>query len=205
MSAHEKTRAVQPMKTRRGPPFVTSRASVPLRSDGSLTLGLVADTHSSPDPRGLEHLAALKPDVIVHGGDIGDLAVLDTFARIAPVHAVRGNIDVRAFDLPDGLVLSLTHEGRTQLTAFLTHIAVYGPKVRADAAKRARAEKATLLLCGHSHVPFFGHDRGLTVFNPGSIGPRRFTLPILFGVMRVTTAGVTLHHVDCETGQRWEP
>ena len=88
---------------------------MPLRPDGSLTLGLVADTHSSPDPRGLEHLAALKPDVIIHGGDIGDLSVLDTFARIAPVHAVRGNIDVRAFDLPDGLVLSLSHEGRTQL------------------------------------------------------------------------------------------
>jgi uncharacterized protein len=178
---------------------------VPLRDDGSLTLGLVADTHSKPDPRGLEQLAALRPDIIVHGGDIGELSVLDTFGRIAPVLAVRGNIDVRAFDLPDALVLSLTSGGRTQLTAFLTHIAVAGSKVRADAAKRARAAKASLILCGHSHVPFFGQDRGLTVFNPGSIGPRRFTLPILYGVMCVTTSGVKLHHVDCESGERWEP
>lgn len=190
---------------RRGPPFVTRRATQPLRADGTLTLALVADTHSRPDPRGLEQLSALRPDAIVHGGDIGDLSVLDTFARIAPVHAVRGNIDVRAHELPDGLVLELTHEGRTQLTAWLTHIAVAGPKVRADAARRARAERASLILCGHSHVPFFGQDRGLTVFNPGSIGPRRFTLPILYGVMTVSAAGVKLHHVDCETGQRWEP
>lgn len=192
-------------KTRRGPPFVVARARRSLRPDGTLTLGLVADTHSKPDPRAVSQLAALKPDAIVHGGDIGDLSVLDTFSAIAPVHAVRGNIDVRLHDLPDALVLELEHEQRTQLTVLLTHIAVAGPKVRADAARLARAEKASLILCGHSHVPFFGQDRGLTVFNPGSIGPRRFTLPILYGVMRITESGVSLHHVDCETGKRWAP
>lgn len=192
-------------RPRSGPPFVVARARQPLRPDGTLTLGLVADTHSKPDPRGVEQLARLAPDAIVHGGDIGDLSVLETFAAIAPVHAVRGNIDVRAHDLPDALVLELTHDDRLQLTALLTHIAVAGPKVRADAARLARAEKASLILCGHSHVPFFGRDRGLTVFNPGSIGPRRFTLPILYGVMRVGPKGVSLHHVDCETGERWSP
>lgn len=190
---------------RRGPPFVTARAEVPLRDDGSLVAGLVADTHSRPDARALTQLGALAPDVLFHAGDIGDLSVLDALRCIAPVHAVRGNIDVRASDLPDALGLSFTHRGVTQLTALLTHIAVAGPRLRADAARRARAERATLVLCGHSHVPFFGQERGLTVFNPGSIGPRRFTLPILYGVMRVSPAGVTLHHVDCETGARWEP
>jgi putative phosphoesterase len=168
-------------------------------------VALVADTHSKPDARGLAHLEALEPDVIFHAGDIGDRSVLDTFGAIAPVHAVRGNIDERAHDLPDGLTLTLTHQGATQLTIFLTHIALAGPRLRADAAKRARAARASLVICGHSHVPFAGQEKGLTVFNPGSIGPRRFTLPILYGVMEVGASGVSLRHVDCETGRRWEP
>ncbi|MCA2978901.1 MAG: metallophosphoesterase family protein [Myxococcaceae bacterium] len=189
----------------RPPPFTSARARVPLRPDGSLRVGLVADTHSRPDARGLELLRSLCPDVLLHAGDIGDRAVLEAFGAIAPVHAVRGNIDERATDLPDGLTLELTHGGATQLTIFLTHVALAGPRVRADAARRARAAKASLIVCGHSHVPFAGQERGLTVFNPGSIGPRRFTLPILFGVMEVAPAGVSLRHVDCETGRRWEP
>ncbi|HEX3759569.1 MAG TPA: metallophosphoesterase family protein, partial [Kofleriaceae bacterium] len=58
---------------------------------------------------------------------------------------------------------------------------------------------------GHSHVPFIGRDRDLTVFNPGSIGPRRFHLPIVFGTLVITPQAVRLAHVDCETGQRWMP
>lgn len=184
---------------------LVARVQQPLRADGTLTLGVVADTHSRPDPRGLELLRALKPDAIVHGGDIGDVEVLRLLEHVAPVHAVRGNIDERLPEAPDALVLELTHDGQVQLRALVTHIAVAGPKLRADAARLARAEKASLILCGHSHVPFFGNDRGLTVFNPGSVGPRRFTLPILFGVLKVTSSGVSLHHVDVETGQRWEP
>lgn len=165
----------------------------------------MADTHSRPHEGGLAHLAATKPDVILHAGDIGDLSVLDTLRALAPVHAVRGNIDVRAKELPDVLTLTLTEGSATALTLLLTHIAVAGPHIRADAAKRARAEHASLIVCGHSHVPFFTAERGLTLFNPGSIGPRRFTLPILFGVMELTKQGVTLRHVDAETGKPWLP
>jgi predicted phosphodiesterase len=87
----------------------------------------------------------------------------------------------------------------------LTHIAVAGPRIRADAAKRARAANAKLIVCGHSHVPFITQEKGLTLFNPGSIGPRRFRLPILFGVMELGARGVSLKHVDCETGRDWRP
>ena len=72
----------------------------------------------------------------------------------------------------------------------LTHIAVAGPRIRADAAKLARAAKASVIICGHSHVPFLGQERGLSIFNPGSIGPRRFQLPILFGVMELSPTAV---------------
>lgn len=190
---------------RKGPPFVLERRSIPVPASGHLLAAVLSDTHSRPDERAVKQLEALKPDVVLHGGDVGDDAVLDQLAAIAPLHAVRGNIDTRT-TLPDGLVLSFTEQaGTSVLTVFLTHVAVAGPVIRADAAKRAREEKCSLIICGHSHVPFMGAQRGLTVFNPGSIGPRRFTLPILYGVLRLGPTAVKLEHVDCETGAVWRP
>ena len=172
----------------------------------SARLVVVADTHSRPHPAMTGHLAALRPDAVLHAGDIGDLSVLDDLARAAaaPLLAVRGNIDTRARDLPDVLTIDLAVGGRP-LRVLMTHIAVYGPKLRADVARMARAEKAPLVVCGHSHVPFIGGERDVTVFNPGSIGPRRFSLPIVFGLLEVDGGRVRLAHVDCDTGQPWSP
>src|SRR3954465_8553218 len=72
---------------------------LPLRTDGTLRLAVVADTHSQPHPQAADPLAARAPDAILHAGDIGDLGVLDQLARIAPVHAIRGNIDVTSAGL----------------------------------------------------------------------------------------------------------
>jgi putative phosphoesterase len=185
--------------------LTTSSAALAVRNGGSLRLGLVADTHSYPHEGGLGHLARLEPDAILHAGDIGDLSVLDTLGAIAPVYAVRGNIDVRARELPDVLTLAITQGAATALTVLLTHIAVAGPRIRADAARRAREAHASLIICGHSHVPFFTEERGLTLFNPGSLGPRRFTLPILFGVLEISPTGVSLRHVDAASGKPWLP
>lgn len=162
-----------------------------------MVIGVVADTHSHPHPGALEHLRAIQPEAILHAGDIGDLAVLEQLREIAPVHAVRGNIDKH--QLPDDLTVEL---GPVRI--FMTHIAVYGPHLRADVAKKARAARANLVVCGHSHVPFIADQKGLTVFNPGSCGPRRFHLPIVFGRIDVG-ATVKLQHVSAETGQRWLP
>lgn len=186
-------------------PIVHPTVALPVRPDGSLRLVAVADTHSQPDARAARLLAAAAPDAILHGGDIGELAVLEQLAAIAPVHAVRGNIDTRAPGVPDALTLELTRDGRAVLRILLVHIAVAGPRIRAEVARRARAAGATLIVCGHSHVPFLGADRGLTVFNPGSIGPRRFSLPIVFGTIEIAPAGVRFAHVDVETGAPWSP
>lgn len=180
------------------------RSSVSLREDGSLRLAIVADTHSAPHPRARELIAARAPDAILHAGDVGQVAVLDGLAQLAPVIAVRGNIDERSH-LPDVVTLDLTLAGESAMTLLLMHIAVYGPKIRADAARLARADGARLIVCGHSHVPFIGRDKGLTVFNPGSIGPRRFSLPIVFGMLEIAGGKLSLHHVSCESGERWEP
>jgi putative phosphoesterase len=183
--------------------LVKKMVSVPAAAGGSLRLAVVSDTHSQPHPATAERIAELAPATILHAGDIGDLAVLDALARLAPVHAVRGNIDVHARDLPDVLVLAI--EGPHPLRILMTHIALYGPKLRAPVARMAEAEGAALVVCGHSHVPFIGSDRGLTVFNPGSIGPRRFTLPIVLGTIDVGPPGVSLAHVDAATGKTWLP
>ena len=178
---------------------------VAVRDDGSLRLAVVADTHSAPHAATAKHLRSQSPDAILHAGDIGDLAVLDRLETIAPVFAVRGNIDVRAPGLPDVLTLDVVAGDASLLRILMVHIAVDGPRLRADAARLARSRDASLVVCGHSHVPLVARDRELAVFNPGSAGPRRFGLPIVFGTIDVTRTGVSLAHFDCESGERWNP
>ena len=181
------------------PRLVKKSATLSIDGD-SVRLAVVSDTHSEPHEHTLEQLAALAPAAILHGGDIGDLAVLDALATVAPVYAVRGNIDTHARDLPDVLTLDVG-----TLRILMTHIAVYGPKLRSEVARMAKAEKAAMVVCGHSHVPFIGRDQGLAVFNPGSCGPRRFSLPIVFGTIDITPRGVKLQHVEAATGATWLP
>jgi putative phosphoesterase len=178
---------------------------VSVREDGSLRLAVVADTHSALHPNALAVLAALQPDTILHAGDVGDLRVLDELKTVCPVLAVRGNIDVRLPGLADVLVVEVVSASRLVIRILLLHIGVNGPKLRADVARLARAESASLVVCGHSHIPFIGTDRGLTVFNPGSAGPRRFSLPILLGTIDVNPSDFRMRHFDCNTGQPWEP
>lgn len=168
-------------------------------------LVLVADTHSAPHPESAKHIAAQHPTHILHAGDIGDLGVLDQLAKLSNVTAVRGNIDVHAHDLPDVITIDVRALDGPLVTLLLVHIAVYGPKLRAEIAKLARAEGASIVVCGHSHVPFMGRDKGIVIVNPGSIGPRRFQLPIVFATMDVSRERISMQHVSCETGQRWEP
>jgi len=173
--------------------------------DRPLRLAVVADTHSEPHPNTAELLAAYRPDAILHAGDIGELTVLDDLAAIAPLLAIRGNIDSRANTVPDVLTVDVTRDDVVALRILMVHIGVNGPRLRSEVARLARAEHATLVVCGHSHVPFIGKERDLAVFNPGSIGPRRFHLPIVFGTIELTATGVKMAHVDCETGRAWSP
>ena len=166
---------------------------------------IVADTHSNPHPSSSRWIAAQRPDAILHAGDIGDLQVLDDLAKLAPLIVIRGNIDTRAADLPDVVTIDLCSDGQSVLKILLIHIAVYGPKLQAAPARLAQTNGARIVVCGHSHVPFMGRDRGLVVFNPGSMGPRRFQLPIVFGVIELEGNAMTMWHVDCETGERWQP
>ena len=178
---------------------------VRVREDGSLRLAVVADTHSVLQFGVLEALGAQHPDAILHAGDIGELRVLDELAAVGPVLAVRGNVDARLPGMADVLVVEVGSPGQLVLRMLLLHVGLNGPKLRLDVARLAYAEVASMVVCGHSHVPFIGRDRGLTVFNPGSVGPRRFGLPVVFGVIDVGARDVRLCHIDGRTGQPWEP
>jgi putative phosphoesterase len=168
-----------------------------------LRIACVADTHSNPHPELGTRLRELAPSRIFHAGDIGNLDVLRALREIAPVIAVRGNID--GLEQPDVVTVNIKGATGTLLRILITHIAVNGPKLRADVLRLARSQDAGIVVCGHSHVPFAAHDRGVTVMNPGSVGPRRFQLPIVLGVIDVRADGVSLRHVDCETGEPWRP
>lgn len=180
-------------------PRRSRRASHRLSSGARVVI--VADTHSRPHPEAHRLVAEQQPELILHAGDIGDLSVIEDLETIAPVVSVRGNIDARGSFVPDDVHLELSW-GDERLDVFLTHIALSGVRLRADVARAAKAVGASLVVCGHSHIPFLARDRGLQVFNPGSIGPRRFRLPIVFGVLE---PGPRLSHVSCETGEPWLP
>ncbi len=173
--------------------------------DRSFKLVVVSDTHSALHPSSKKIIAALHPDALLHAGDIGDRNVLDELGTICPVYAVCGNIDERNNDLPETMILDIISIETSMLKIFASHIGVYGSKLRAVVARTARAQGAQLVICGHSHVPFIGNDRGIIVFNPGSIGPRRNGLPVVFGVLTLCENDYRLHHIDCETGQKWVP
>lgn len=205
----------------RTPRLITRRVVLRARSGNELTLAVVADTHSHPHPMTASRIRALVPDAILHAGDIGDRAVLDELAQLAPLHAVRGNIDGGMPGVPDVLVLDVVAADSAPdaeadsasdaasaprlLRILLLHIAVAGPRLRAEVARLATEHGASLIVCGHSHVPFIGRDRGIAMFNPGSVGPRRFALPIVLGALTLSAGRVRLAHIDCETGAPWSP
>jgi uncharacterized protein len=139
-----------------------------------LTVGVVSDTHGLLRPQALRALAG--SDVILHAGDIGEHDVLEALGAIAPVLAVRGNVDGGwARLLPERRALEL---GGARVL-LLHDRALVGPEPFAAVTRRAHGER--VIVFGHSHQPLAERRDGLLWFNPGSCGPRRFRLPVSLG------------------------
>lgn len=181
-------------------PGPTEVLDCPLPADGELRVVVVADTHSHPYPQSLAQIAELRPDYILHAGDIGRLQVIDALEGIASTIAVRGNIDPLGRGQPSHRVIRWTMNGQIRSSWLLTHIALRGTRLLREAKEMASEYDSQLIVCGHSHVPFIGREGDISVFNPGSIGPRRFSLPIAFGVVHIGVTGIELEHFNCETG-----
>jgi putative phosphoesterase len=142
-----------------------------------MQIGVIADTHSKMRPEALEVLEG--SDLILHAGDVGRDEVLEALEAIAPVVAIRGNIDNtgRAANLPD-----------VQDLEFLGHAFYMLHDVKTlDMDPQGRYR---VVIAGHSHKPRNEWIDGVLYFNPGGAGPRRFTLPITVGRLRVSEDGV---------------
>lgn len=129
-------------------------------------IGIISDTHGLLRPEAMEALEGV--DRILHAGDIGDPDHLDMLARIAPMTAVRGNIDRGhwAEALPE--TVSLTIGG------LRIHMIHDRKALRADPG----AEGWDVVISGHSHKPGIEETGSTLWLNPGAAGPRRFRLPI---------------------------
>ena len=140
-------------------------------------IGVISDTHGLVRPQAVEALAGV--DMILHAGDIGNQKVLDTLKQIAPVVAVRGNNDKGewAESLPDWEVIEIGN-----VTIYMLH--------DVKEIDISPAGSFQVVVSGHSHKPSVEERRGVLYVNPGSAGPRRFTLPVSLAHLRV--AGETV-------------
>jgi putative phosphoesterase len=153
-------------------------------------VGLISDTHGLMRP---EALAALRGvDRIVHAGDVGAPEVLAALRRLAPVVAVRGNNDRGAWAerLPERA--TLTVGGRTLLVVHDRKV------VRETTAVRRMAA----VVSGHSHKPALEWRDGVLWVNPGSAGPRRFSLPVAVARLLIADDGVRAEIVELDASPR---
>ena len=153
----------------------------------SLRIGLISDTHGLLRPAALDFLRGC--DHIVHGGDIGNVAVLDELAALAPLTVVRGNNDHGAW------ADALPEAARVQLG----EVALYVLHDLAQLAIDPAAAGVDVVVSGHSHKPLVAERGGVVYVNPGSAGPRRFKLPIAVGELMVVGTVVTPRIVELRT------
>ncbi|MCC8960242.1 metallophosphoesterase family protein [Bradyrhizobium sp. Pear77] len=153
----------------------------------SFRIGIISDTHGLLRPEAERGLTGV--DHIIHAGDIGRPEIVDALRRIAPVTAIRGNVDRGewAHEYPDthlvclaGKLIYVLHDLKT--------------------LKANRGAGIDVIVSGHSHVPKIDRVGGVLYLNPGSAGPRRFKLPITFAMLEVTPDGVRpeIHDLESE-------
>jgi len=142
-----------------------------------MKIGIVSDTHGLLRPEVAPALRGVER--ILHIGDVGKISILEELAKIAPVTAIRGNIDREGpcAKLPETEVVLA--EGRY---IYMLHDLKTLPL---DPA----AAKFAVVLHGHTHVPNFYTKKGVLYFNPGSCGPRRFELAVTIGLLTVDAQG----------------
>ncbi len=149
-------------------------------------IGVISDTHGLLRPNVADALCGVER--IIHAGDVGDPAILDELEAIAPVVAVRGNVDRGAWanTLPmtevvdvGGILLYVLHD---------LHALDLTPSAAGFAA----------VISGHSHQPVIETRNGVLYLNPGSAGPRRFTLPVTLAKLTVGAGGLRAELIHLE-------
>jgi uncharacterized protein len=136
-----------------------------------MKVGVVSDTHGLLRPEVLPALEGVE--AIFHAGDVGDATILDSLRAVAPVHAIRGNVDTI------GPTAKLPAEEAIEVGG---HFIYMLHSVEAlDIHPRASGISA--VISGHTHKPLIEYKHGVLFLNPGSCGPRRFKLPVTLALL----------------------
>jgi putative phosphoesterase len=153
-----------------------------------LSVGIISDTHGLLRPQAEQRLTSVAH--IIHGGDIGKPDVIAGLRRIAPVTAIRGNVDTAdwAEEYPDTQTVSFGG-----CTIYVLHDI---QELRLDPASCG----VDVVISGHSHRPRIETIDGVLYLNPGSAGPRRFNLPVTLAILELTARGLRplIHTLDGE-------
>ena len=144
-----------------------------------MRVGVISDTHGMLRPEAVQALQGAEH--ILHAGDIGDPQILTALNQIAPVSAIRGNIDEGGAcgHLPATEIIDL--HGRSIYMLHDVHQLDLNPEAAGIAA----------VIFGHSHKPKIEHRRGVLFLNPGSAGPRRFQLPVTVAWLNIVAGGLS--------------
>lgn len=143
-----------------------------------MKIGVLSDTHGLLRPEALRALAGV--DHILHAGDVGDPAILDSLRALAPLTAIRGNID------RSGPCAALPATEAVELGGRLLYLV----HALADLDIRPEAAGVSAVIFGHSHKPGIEQRNGVLFLNPGSAGPRRFSLPITLAHLFVDESSI---------------
>jgi putative phosphoesterase len=156
------------------------------RSSPAILIGLISDTHGLLREEALHALRG--SELIIHAGDVGNAQILDALRKIAPVHAVRGNIDTQAWarELPETAVVEAG-----DLNLYVLHDV---KTLDLDPA----AAGFQIVVSGHSHQAARSERCGVLYINPGSAGSRRFSLPITVARLNLTKKPWNVEFVDLE-------
>jgi putative phosphoesterase len=143
-----------------------------------MIVGVISDTHGLLRPEAVEFLRGSEH--IIHAGDIGSPEIIPALEKIAPVTAIRGNVDVQPWARRFAEIEVVELAG--------LHIYVIHDANALDLNPRAAGFAA--VISGHSHKPGQSTKNGVLYFNPGSAGPRRFSLPISIGRLEIGRDGI---------------
>jgi putative phosphoesterase len=141
-------------------------------------IGVISDTHGLLRPAALEALRGVEH--ILHAGDVGDASILDSLRNVAPVTAIRGNIDVGG---------PCSHLPATEVVTLHGHT-FYMLHDRQALDLDPAAAGFSAVISGHSHKPLIEWRHGVLYMNPGSAGPRRFSLPVSIGLLSISADGL---------------